>query len=94
MNVVPGTTPSQPLFIREVREAAGNPTGRLILALLFTAGMAYLSVAIQRGASGPDVTRSVRMRGAKAVKLYADGRISWWSDVSARAATAYQRARL
>jgi hypothetical protein len=94
VNAAPGTSAAAPLFIREVRDAATSPKGRLLTALLLTAGMAYLSVAIQRGMSGPDVTRSAKMRAAHGVKLYADARASFWSDVSARAATAYQRARL
>lgn len=93
---VPGTVPGAPLFVRMVRDpsAGGIDKGRVLAALLLTAGLAYLSVAIQRGMSGPDVTRTAKMRGAHAVKAYADARASWWSDVSARAATAYQKARL
>lgn len=86
--------PAAPLFVRIVRDPAPGAGGRLLTALLLTAGIAYLSVAIQRGMSGPDVTRTARMRGAHAVKSYADSRADFWSGVSARAATAYQKARL
>lgn len=90
-----GLAPGAPLFVRMVRDDAGGVNkGRIIAALLMTAGLAYLSVAIQRGMSGPDVTRTAKMRAAHGVKAYADARAAWWSDVSARAATAYQKARL
>lgn len=42
----------------------------------------------------PDVVTRARMRAALAVKHAADNRAAFWSEVSARAATAYQKARL
>lgn len=90
----PGTDAGAPLFVRMVREAQPGAGGRIMAALLLTAGIAYLSVAIQRGMSGPDVTRTAKMRGAHAVKSYAESRVDFWAGVSARAATAYQKAQI
>lgn len=91
---VPGGRPGAPLYVRMVSDEQGLKPGRILFAIALTAGLAWLSVALQRGLSGPDVARSVRMSGAHRVKAYADARASFWSDVSARAATAYQRARM
>jgi hypothetical protein len=60
----------------------------LIIAMLGTPpAVAYL-------VTHPDVVTRARMRAALAVKAIADDQAAFWSDVSARAATAYQRARL
>lgn len=93
LRAIPGQVPATPLFVRLVRDDAGARS-RVLAALLLTGALAYLSVAIQRGASGPDIPRTVKMRSARAVKGYADARTAFWSDISARAATAYQKARL
>ena len=91
----PAGTKTNPVFIRMVtNEAGGLRMGRLLMALAMTAGLAYLSVAVQRGMSGPDVGRTMQMRGARAVKGFADSRAEFWSGVSARAATVYVRATL
>lgn len=83
------------MFIRMVTDDAGGVrVGRLLVAIAMTAGLAYLSVAIQRGMSGPDVGRTMQMKGARAVKGFADGRAEFWSGVSAKAATVYVRAKL
>ena len=90
-----GARPGAPLYVRMVTDDAGGlRPGRIIAAVLLTAGLAWLSVAVQRGLSGPDVARTVRMGTAHRIKLYADARSAFWGDLSARAATAYQKARM
>lgn len=71
-----------------------SKAGQIALFLLVAVGPPLVSICIQRGVSGPDVGRTLKMRGARAVKGFADGQVEAWSGISAMAATAYQRARL
>jgi hypothetical protein len=87
-------TKANPMLVRIVTDSNGGlRVGRLLLAVGMTAGLAWLSVAIQRGMSGPDVGRTVKMRGASLVKDYAYARADYWGALGARAATVYQQAR-
>jgi hypothetical protein len=80
-------------MVRLVTDTDGSlKIGRILVMLGVTVGMAWLSVAVQRGMSGPDVGRTMKMRGALLVKDYAYGRADAWGTLGARAATFYQQA--
>lgn len=94
MNPSAGTAVN-PILVRLVTdENGGLRLGRLLLVVGTTCALAWASVAIQRGMSGPDVGRTLRMRGASLVKDYAYGRAEHWSSIGARAATFYNEARI
>lgn len=91
---MPGTA-GNPMLVRLVTDDKGGlRIGRLLLVVGATAAMAWLSVAIQRNMSGPDVGRTLKMRGASLVKDYAYGRADHWSAIGAKAANVYNQARL
>lgn len=94
MNSAPGTK-GNPVLVRLVSDTDGSlKVGRLVMMVAATAAMAWLSVAIQRGMSGPDVGRTIKMKGAMLVKDYAYGRADYWASMGAKAATAYQKASI
>ncbi len=62
--------------------------------LVLTAGPPLVAIWIQRAASGPDVGRTFTMRAALVTKRAADRQVNLWAGVSAKAAQAYNQARL
>lgn len=89
-DVLPGGSAERPLFVRWVSGDDGKVKwGRIVLALTLTAVTAYLSVAIQRGMSGPDVVKTIKMRGAALQLQYAKKRISHWEIIAMKAQHRY-----
>lgn len=65
----------------------------LIQNVIYVTGMVALAL-ITKKVMQPDFGRTLRMRGALAIKRTADAQVKSWERVAATAATAYQKARV